>query len=369
MYLAVDRPEELFNATSNQIFSFYHFFFLLGTWIIGSTFLPVSIVNNGGIFAETKSLSLNDLISTFLIKRENIDIGIDPAAVTLENVSLHARVSRKQNGMRAVFTGTFKTKTVAATKIKVVVIKNNFAKVQLYSVMEFKKARPERVLREILNQKILTVPFFAHMLTSSDLFFKRKDVFGLTFSFNEVYHYREKSMPGRIIRTVLQSHIPVGITLLSHMRILSEIQNARNLNVSKRSGSLTEYVKVAFVINQPAFDLLLSQKDKILISQLLPALSKELSTTDRMQRFNKSLRKAYTTHVSFDSSSTVFSIFVRLQETFQLNSPALKINVTNLVLQRNVGLDDKKLGWKVSAKGKLYIFLSGCLFLGSQGGG
>ena len=60
------------------------------------------------------------------------------------------------------------------------------------------------------------------------------------------------------------------------------------------------------------------------------------------------MQEAYTTHVSFDSMSTVFSIFVRLKQTIELMSPALKINVTNLALQKNIGLDEKKIGWKVS---------------------
>jgi len=322
-----------------------------GTWPIGSTFLPVTVSPKGEIKAEAKRISLDDLISAFLNKKENVEIGLDTSTIVLTDVIITAKVPRSRGGVKAVFSGILDIKsTKKPTRVNITLIKSNASRVQLYSVMHFKHVRPKKILKEILHRSILQTPFFAHMLQGGDLFAKKKGVMGLTFSFNEVYHHREKTMAGHIIRNVLQSHIPAGVTLLSHIKIKP---GGDSDDASRRSGvSKSKYVKVAFVINQPAFDLLLSEDDRILVSELLPALSDELSSSDHLQRFNRSMREAYTTHVSFDSLSTVFSIFVRLKQTIELMSPALKINVTNLALQKNIGLDDKrKIGWKVSAKG------------------
>ena len=171
-------------------------------------------------------------------------------------------------------------------------------------------------------------------------------MFSVAFSYNEVFYYKDTTMSSDILAAVLQSHIPTGITLLCPLKISTAT-----------GGRLPETIKTAFVINRPAFDLLIDQRDKISVKQVLNSLSKEFSVvpSKNIPELVSDLDEAFTTHISFDSSSTTFSIFVRLNEVIDLVPNLLLIKVTNLVLQRNIGLDSRNKEWKISAKGTYNI--------------
>ena len=316
-------------------------------WAIGSTILHVDIAPNGTISAYEESIELHDIVSEFLKGDSTKDIGIDVSAISLENVTLHGEVRENMMGMHLQFSGKLSLGSLDPITMKIIVSKYQQSAAQLYSVTEFRDIRPEKVLKKLMNQKTLNVPFFAHMLSASDLFYSVKDVFSIAFSFSEVFYYKDISIASDILTAVLQSHIPLGVTILFPLKV----------SPRQKITTLADTVKVAFVINRPAFDLLIDQKDKMSVKQVLTALSKEFSAipNKNIPELVSDLDDAFTTHVSFDSSSTMFSLFVRLNEVVELVHQLILIKVSNLVLQRNIGTDSKNKAWKVSAKGTYKI--------------
>lgn len=313
-----------------------------GLWAIGSTIAPVNITSNGTLYAFVKRLELKEIVSQCLKKDANKDIGIDTGAITLKDVVIRADVLDNMNGVNIEFSGLLDHNSLEGIPVKITMNKYANSKPQLFSVIQFRNISPEKVLKKLLNQKTLTIPFMAHMLSGSRLFSDKQDIFGLAFSYTEVYYYREATITSDIIASVLQSHIPIGVTLLFPL----------NLSKSKMK-SLSETVKIAFVINKPSFDLLIDKRDKLAVDEILPIISEEFqtNTANSIPNFMIDLNDAFTTHLTFDSTTTTFSIFVRLTETIDLVKSLLKIQVTHLVLQRRIGLDDKKQAWKVAAKG------------------
>ena len=294
--------------------------------------------------AFDESLDLHDICLQFL--KENFDtkknLGIDVNVFSLENVTFTGKILQNMNGMELLFEGYLTLTPSVVVKVKIHVNKYRGSRLQFFMVAEFNKSQPASILKKILNQKTQNIPFLAHMLSDSDLFTSKIKTFAFTFSFNEVYYYRDNSIAGQIIETVLQSHIPEGVTILFPIQL------------SKKSIiDLKDTVKVAFVINEPEFDLLINQNDKMSVKEILSVLSSEFASipSKNIPKFVTELADAYTTHVSFDSGSSTFSIFVRLNEFVELIPDVLKIKITNLVLQRKVGTDNKKAKWRVSAKG------------------
>ena len=304
----------------------------------------MDISHDGTFTAFEKTLKLSDIVNKFY-KNKTKDIGIEPSAFEINDVAIKGKVSLRMDTMEVSFEGKIKHKQLGETPIKVIVNKKEDSPVQLYSVIEFKKVSPKKVLEQLMNQKTLNIPFFAHLLMSSELFNAKKEIFGLAFSYTEIYYYKKKTIASEILTNVLQSHIPVGVTLLFPLKVPG---NKRN--------PLSKPVNVAFVINNPIFDLLISQNDKISVTEILPVLSQEFSAKSKdLPEFVNDLKDAYSTHVSFDSTNHFFSVFIRLKEFVDLVPDLLRIQVSNLVLQKKILPRSKNRKWKVSAKGTYYI--------------
>lgn len=316
-------------------------------------------------------MKLTDITKKFLGNKTK-DIGIATPALSLKNVKIRGEVSANMDRLEISFQGTLAYGKLPQIPVEITVAKlNGYSTMQLYTVMEFQNTSPESVLNHLLNQKTLKIPFFANLLMSSDLFSKKKEMFGVAFSYNEIYYYKRKGTSSEILTDVLQSHIPEGITLLFPLKVKINKKGKKQNTYAKRTTttttatidtSVSDAVNIAFVINNPIFDLLISQRNKISVTDILPILSKELSvsTQDVLPNFAKDLDNAYTTHVSFDWSTADFTVFIRLQETVELIPKLLRIKLSNLVLQKKISTSKKSSGrnqdsWKISAKGNYTI--------------
>ena len=316
--------------------------------MIGSSLLEVAVKPSGDFKANVKSLSLKEIVSEFLRNKSYKEIGVDTNSIVLENATLEGKISNKHRGFSINVKGLVALDAVHPFDMKVTILKQVGQPVNIYSVFEIKNEKPEKILKEIMNQKTLNIPFFAHMLAGSNLFSTKKKFFGVAFSYDEVYSFRDNSLSGKIIEKVLQSHVPLGVTLLFPLQFH---------NQSGRLSESADSVNTAFVINQPNFDLLIAQSDKMSVKSVIGTVSKEFTSvpSNIIPEFISDLENAFTTHVSFDSSTSLFSIFVRLQEVIELVPDLIRISVSNLVLQRAVALDNKITEWTVSAKGILKI--------------
>ncbi|XP_012562951.2 uncharacterized protein LOC100212597 isoform X1 [Hydra vulgaris] len=317
-----------------------------GSLVIGSSVIEIAVNSSGDFKGNVRLLRFKDIVSEFFRNNTYKEIGIESNAILLGNATVEGKITKKHKAFSIIIKGLVTLDGIQPFRMEVNIVKQPELPINIYSVFEVKNEKPEKILKEIMNQKTLNIPFFAHMLAGSSLFSVKKKIFGIAFSYDEVYNYKDSTLSGTIIEKVLQSHVPLGVTLLFPLQLH---------NLSVRS---TDSVNTAFVIKEPNFDLLIAQSDKMSVKSVITTVSKEFTSASTKifpEFISKNLEKAFTTHVSFDSSTSLFSIFVRLQEDIELVPNLIRISVSNFVLQRAVALDNKITEWTVSAKGILKI--------------
>ena len=227
-------------------------------------------------------------------------------------------------------------KKVRPTNVALSVIKYSNENLKLYSVMEFTDNAPSRVLRQIMSPKTLDIPFFDNLLSESDLMRRKRRTLGVAFSLTDIFRFRYNSVSGGIIKDVLQSHIPTGVTLLCPINFKDH----------------EDPINLAFVMKRPTFDFLVDKHDKITLKRVLKALSSEFSPPS-LPPFLKQTNNAFTSHISYNSDTSMFSLFVRLKDHMGLAPNVLRSRISTVVLVRNAS--QPKAEWKMSVRGRLYI--------------
>ena len=317
--------------------------------------MSLEINSNGTFKSNVKELTFKEIADHFY-KDNPEDIGIESEKIIIRNCSITGEIDRSGDTFEVSFIGDFslpENDENEATKIKIFVSKITEKPLKLYAVMDFQDEIPESVLETILDEKSRKVPFFKHLITSSSLFTKEKSVFGLTISYTEVYFYEDRSAASQTLDAVLQSNIPVGVT------ILFPADDKKQTRKHNKSGSPGNRVNLAFVMKRPVFDLLIDEKSHMSVNDVLPIISKEFSAGNRrdiLPKYMTNLHDAYTSHISFDSSIAQFYVFVRLRVMIELIPNLLRIKVTNLVLHKNIKeIGTNSSSWKMSAKGSYDI--------------
>ena len=286
------------------------------------------------------SVTFEDIIETMSPQPTINKLNFDSSAVELENVTVSGVVFKKDGFFYLVFTGLLKWPGTTSATASISLSKTPEGQLKAYAVLEFKNMAPAPILNDLVDEETLAVPFFTKMLSDSDLLSKNKTQFGISLSLTDVYNLTYKTPTGEIIRDVLQSHIPSGITLLCPVDL------SDNDKLSP--------VKLAFVVKRPNFDLLVDKHDRIALQKILEALSSELSPPS-LPVFLKRTKKAFTSHISYNSQTKLFSIFVHLKDEVGLAPGVLRSNVKSVVLVKNISSAASGDGWKLSVKGSLVI--------------
>lgn len=312
----------------------------LGVLSIGGRTTEVSLSEDGSIEGKIKKISFEDILKAYNHRQITANLAFDSEAIELEDVTISGKVQKKDGFFYMMFNGKTKLDGVPLSAGSITVSKAPDNQLKAYGILNFENTAPSTVLSEILDGETLEIPFVSMIMQDSDLLAENKTRFSVSVSLSEVYNFSYKAFPGDIIRDVLQSHIPSGVTLLT------AIDSFNNKKVSP--------VKLAFVMKRPNFDFLLDKHDKIALKRILTALNSAFAPPS-LPVFLRRTKKAFTSHISFNSVTKLFSIFVRMKDEIGLAPGVINSRVKSIVLVRNTTGTDGDEDWKLSVRGSLLI--------------
>eukprot|EP00794_Sanderia_malayensis_P016891 gene16891-18597_t len=313
-----------------------------GVMHFGANSMNVTITEGGEIEGEMEYITFKEIIEEMTSDDDSTEApSFDSGSVKLKNVTVSGKVAKKDGFFYIVFKGYVARigGTGSPATGSITISKSPDRNLNAFAILEFKNLAPSTVLNELIDDETLDVPFMLRMLSNSDLLSSNKTQFGVSLSLNDVYNLNYNTTTGGIFRDVLQSHVPSGVTFLCPV----------DLYKTKKVSP----VKLAFVIKQPNFDFLVDKHDKITLRRILKALSAEL-TPPSLPVFLKRTKQAFTSHISFNSDTLLFSIFVKLKEEVGLAPGVLRSRVKSIVLVKNISKPDSD-DWKLSVKGALDI--------------
>jgi len=319
-----------------------------GTWkfaskgilSIGPATMEASISEDGSITGKINSISFDDILKAYNHREMTTSLAFDSQSIKLEAVSVAGKIGEKDGYFYMLFSGKTSIDGVPSSFGSITVSKSPEDQLKAYVIMEFEDVAPAIVLKEIADEETLNIPFVSKIMQDSDLIAEKQPRFSVAVSLSDVYNFTYSAAPGQIIRDVLQSHIPIGITLLTTTDLFK--------------GKKISPVKFAFVMNQPSFDFLVDKHDKIALRRILTALDSEF-TPPSLPVFLRRTKKAFTSHISFNSVTKLFSIFVRMKEEIGLAPGVINSRVRSIVLVRNTSGTDGDDDWKLSVRGSLLI--------------
>ena len=302
--------------------------------------MEASVSEDGSIKGKVDSISFEDILKAYNHREMTTNLGFDSQSIRLKDVEISGMVQKKDGYFYISFNGKTDIDGVPSSHGYITVSKSPDDQLKAYAILEFEDIAPDAVLNEIADQDTLDTPFVSRIMQDSDLIAKNQSRFSVAVSLSDVYNFTYDALPGRIIRNVLQSHIPQGVTLLS--------------TVDSFNKKKVPPVKLAFVMNRPNFDFLVDKHDKIALKRILTALDSEF-TPPSLPVFLRRTKKAFTSHISFNSVTKLFSIFVRMKDEIGLAPGVINSRVRSLVLVRNTSGTDGDDDWKLSVRGNLLI--------------
>eukprot|EP00795_Rhopilema_esculentum_P013039 gene13039-3814_t len=311
-----------------------------GVLNIGKQRVHVSIAEDGVIEGDLDEISFEDILAEYNHRELTTSLQFDSKAIQIKKVKVRGRVFTKDGYFYLTFQGYADLEDVSPSYATITVSKAPDDQLNVYAILEFKNLKPSTVLDQIVDDETMDIQFFSKMLEESDLIASNKTHFGITVSLTDVYNITYDTTTGRIIRDVLQSHIPSGITLLCPIDSLG----------SKK----VPPVKLAFVMKRPNFDFLVDKHDKISLKRILKALSSEFAPPS-LPVFLRRTKKAFTSHISFNSETNLFAIFVRMKDEVGLAPGVINSKVRSIVLVRNVSGTSGDDDWRLSVRGSLLI--------------
>ena len=295
---------------------------------------------DGSINGKIDSISFEDILKAYNHREMTSSLAFDSQSIKLKTVTVAGKVNEKDGYFYMSFSGKTDIDGVLSSFGSITVSKSPEDQLKAYAIMDFQDVAPALVLNEIADDETLDIPFVSKMVQDSDLIADNQSRFSVSVSLTDIYNFTYDTAPGVIIRDVLQSHIPIGITLLT---------TVDSFNKKKISP-----VKLAFVMNRPNFDFLVDKHDKIALKRILTALDSEF-TPPSLPVFLRRTKKAFTSHISFNSVTKLFSIFVRMKEEIGLAPGVINSRVRSVVLVRNTSGTDGDNDWKLSVRGSLLI--------------
>ena len=314
--------------------------FVLGMLAIGSETMEASLSEDGSIEGRLGGISFDDIMKAYNHREVPTNLAFDSESVRLKDVTVKGKVQKKDGYFYMVFAGKTNIEGVPPSHGSITLSKSPEDELKAYAILEFENVAPALVLNEILDEETLEIPFVSVIMEDSDLLARNKTHFSVAVSIYDIYNFSYDAPPGRIIKDVLQSHIPNGVTLLT------TIDSFNNKKVSP--------VKVAFVMKRPNFDFLVDKHDKIALKRILTALQSAFAPPS-LPVFLRRTKKAFTSHISFDSFTKLFSIFVRMKDEVGLAPGVINSRIRSIVLVRNATGTDGDDDWKLSVRGSLLI--------------
>ena len=302
--------------------------------------MEVSLSEDGSINGEIDTISFEDILKAYNHREITTTLPFDSESIKLKSVTVAGKVNEKDGYFYMLFNGKTDIDGVPSSYGSITVSKSPEDQLKAYAIMDFEDVAPALVLNEIADDETLGIPFVSRIMHDSDLIASNQSSFSVSVSLSDIYNFTYDYTPGPIIRDVLQSHIPIGITLLTTVDLFN--------------GKKISPVKFAFVMNQPNFDFLVDKHDKIALKRILKALDSEF-TPPSLPVFLRRTKKAFTSHISFNSFTKLFSIFVRMKEEIGLAPGVINSRVRSIVLVRNTSGTDGENDWKLSVRGSLLI--------------
>ena len=311
-----------------------------GVLNFGQRTLQASISEDGKIEGNLDQITFKDILKEFNHQGLTTTLAFDSKSIKLQNVLVTGKVYKADGYFYMTFQGSLDLSEAPGSFGSITVVKSPDDQLKAYAILEFKDISPATVLKQIADDDTLDIPFFSKILTDSDLLASNKTRFGVSVSLTDVYNFTYDAPTGAIVRDVLQSHIPSGVTLLCP---IDSFNDKRFLPI-----------KLAFVMKRPNFDFLVDKHDKIALKRILKALSSEFAPPT-LPVFLRRTKKAFTSHISYNSVTKLFSIFVRMRDEIGLAPGVINSRVRSIVLVKNISEKNSDDGWRLSVRGALLI--------------